>query len=82
MTLKQNYFGKSSKILKNLKLKIYFKFFFQFWIFYNTIYRNIKFNLTNLSSKFKKIKLAFIVKKDAGTFAYTTPILSIIDNKV
>ena len=49
---------------------------------YNTIYRNIKFNLTNLSSKFKKIKLAFIVKKDAGTFAYTTPILSIIDNKI
>lgn len=49
---------------------------------YNTIYRNIKFNLTNLSSKFKKIKLAFIVKKDAGTFAYTTSILSIIDNKI
>ena len=49
---------------------------------YNTIYRNIKFNLSNLSSKFKKIKLAFIVKKDAGTFAYTTPILSIIDNKI
>ena len=48
----------------------------------NTIYRNIKFNLSNLSSKFKKIKLAFIVKKDAGTFAYTTPILSIIDNKI
>ena len=49
---------------------------------YNTIYRNIKFNLSNLSSKFKKIKLAFIIKKDAGTFAYTTPILSIIDNKI
>ena len=49
---------------------------------YNTIRRNIKFNLSNLSSKFKKIKLAFIVKKDAGTFAYTTPILSIIDNKI
>lgn len=49
---------------------------------YNTIYRNIKFNLSNLSSKFKKIKLAFIIKKDAGTFAYTTPILSIIDNKL
>ena len=49
---------------------------------YNTIRRNIKFNLSNLSSKFKKIKLAFIIKKDAGTFAYTTPILSIIDNKI
>ena len=49
---------------------------------YNTIRRNIKFNLSKLSSKFKKIKLAFIVKKDAGTFAYTTPILSIIDNKI
>lgn len=49
---------------------------------YNTIYRNIKFNLSNLSSKFKKIKLAFIVKKDAGTFAYTTPILSIINNSL
>ena len=49
---------------------------------YNTIRRNIKFNLSNLSSKFKKIKLAFIIKKDAGTFAYTTPILSIIDNKL
>ena len=49
---------------------------------YNTIYRNIKFNLDGFSSKFKKIKLAFIIKKDAGTFAYTTPILSIIDNKI
>ena len=49
---------------------------------YNTIFRNIKFQLSNFSTKFKKIKLAFIIKKDAGIFAYTTPILSIINNKI
>ena len=39
--------------------------------------RNVKIILSNLSSKFNKIKLAFIIKKEAGDFAYTTPALTI-----
>lgn len=49
---------------------------------YNSIFRNVVFKLDNLSSKFKKIKLAFIIKKDAGVFAYTTNVLNIVDNKL
>lgn len=48
----------------------------------NTVKRNVTFDITNLSSKFKKIRLAFVVKKAGGLFGYTTPILSIVNNKV
>ena len=41
---------------------------------------NITFKLSNLSPKFKKIKLAFIIKKNAGTFAYSSDIITINDN--
>lgn len=49
---------------------------------YNTVNRNIKILLTHLSSKFTKIKLAFVIKKNAATFGYTTPILNIINGVV
>lgn len=49
---------------------------------YNTVKRNVKFTLSSLSKQYSKIKLAFIIKKQAGVFAYTTAILSIIDDKV
>lgn len=49
---------------------------------YNTIKRNVKFTIFNLSPKYNKIRLAFVVKKDGGTFGYTTAILTIKDQKV
>ena len=44
---------------------------------FNKEKNNINFKLTNLSYQFNKIKLAFIIKKEAGTFAYTSDIISI-----
>lgn len=49
---------------------------------YNTVNRNVKFTLTELSPLFKKIKLAFIIKKSGGTFAYYSPILTIKEGRV
>lgn len=48
----------------------------------NTKKRNVVIELTNLSKKFSKIKLAFIIKREAGDFAYTTPVLSITNDKL
>lgn len=49
---------------------------------YNTVKNNVHFKLSDLSKKFSKIKLAFIIKKSGGLFAYTTSILPIINNSV
>lgn len=48
----------------------------------NTIKHNIVLNLTNFSSKYKKVKLAFIIKKDNSLFAYKTSNLSIVNNSL
>lgn len=49
---------------------------------YNTVNRNVRFTLTELSPLFKKVKLAFVIKKSAGTFAYYTSVMTIKNGKV
>ena len=44
--------------------------------------RNIKIDIDALSSKFNKAKLLFIIEEEGATFAYETPILNIVNNKL
>lgn len=43
----------------------------------NTQKRNVILNFYSFSEKFSKVKLAFILKKEGGIFAYTTPVLTL-----
>lgn len=48
----------------------------------NTVRHKISYNITGLSSNFKKIKLFFVVKYDAAMSGYSTPILNIVNGEV
>ena len=48
----------------------------------NKIKRNVKIDIESLSSNFNKAKLLFIIEEEGATFAYETPILNIVNNKL
>ena len=48
----------------------------------NKIKRNVIINLVNFSLNFSKIKLLFIIETGGARFAYETPVLNIINNRV